>query len=216
MSRFRELMAEEVLKAELEMRRHLSDQLFGPPGPPLTPMEVIRREAALPNHVPVYNWGSVKIGVTDEVRKDYAGLNSLVEATMKQYMPRITEQIFSENVLLEHLKKEDNKMALTTIVSGIRADMNHEKGVKTVKRQLKRFEGSWLYDLKKGAHIGFKVRFEGSDKRYNYAAVYDGKFWHLTGRTSPNGIKTDDLVDWLIGHGVAFKSVELYLPAVEE
>ena len=37
----------------------------------------------------------------------------------------------------------------------------------------------------------------------------------MTGARSPQGINTDTLVDWLIGHKVAFKDVELFLAAVD-
>lgn len=125
-----------------------------------------------------------------------------------QYIPALRDNIFKEGPLMAALKKGTDM----SITKELRAEINHDKEVKRVRKQLKKFEGSWLYKLESGARIGFDCDF-GGDKKYSYAAVFDGKCWHLTGRSSSQGISTDDLVDWLIEREVNFGKVNLFVKA---
>lgn len=134
------------------------------------------------------------VTASDEILKD-------------NYMDELKKNVFDESPIMKALKKEKEKVS---IVKDLRAEINHDKEVKRVTKALKKFEGSWLYKLEAGARIGFETDF-GNDEGtvYTYAAVFDGKRWHLTGAKSPNGIVTDDLVDWMIEAHVEFKDVKL-------
>jgi hypothetical protein len=158
---------------------------------------------------PLYRANSTYMGIPIRVepQKKVGWLPITSEILRDNYTSTLTDNIFRGSPLLDHLNKKKEPMS---IVKDIRAGINLGKETKRVKAALRRFEGSWLYKLKRGAHIGFSVRFEDSDKRYDYAALYDGKRWHLTGARSPQAISTDDLVDWLIEKNVKFGSVKLF------
>lgn len=155
----------------------------------------------------------------------YAGVPMIVETPairtlmggvlQEHYQPAVERAIFQENRLLPYLQEfgvttqQKAEAPPMTVTAEIRAEINRDKEIKRVRKALARFEGSWLYKLETGAHIGFAVVFDDSGKPYEYGAVFDGKRWHLTGARSPQGIVTDDLVDWLIERKVSFKDVRL-------
>lgn len=145
-----------------------------------------------------YEKESAKIPMTKEVLGD----------ALNHYKSALTDNIFRESPLTAAMKKE-NTMSIT---KQIRAEINEKKEEKRVRKALKKFEGSWLYKLDKGAHIGWDVQFDEGGETYSYAAIFDGKRWHLTGARSLQRITTDDLVDWFIENEVDFKAVQLYKP----
>jgi hypothetical protein len=160
------------------------------------------RYNAVPLNDPALTFLGTPIRV-EEPKQEMRGLASLLS---DNYKTKLAANIFQSSPLLDYLKKENE----VSIVKDIRAGINLGKETKRVKTALKKFEGSWLYKLKAGAHIGFTVTFDGNATKYSYAGLFDGKRWHLTGARSPQGISTDDLVDWLIEHNVSFGSVKLY------
>jgi hypothetical protein len=140
----------------------------------------------------------------------YASGAATINSTMlNSYTNSIKDNVFKESAIIGALKREKE----VSVTKELRAEINHAKEVKRVTRELKKFEGSWLYKLQAGAHIGFKVQFEEDGTKYSYAGIFDGKRWHLTGARSPQAISTDDLVDWLIDHNVSFGKVSLYVKA---
>lgn len=164
------------------------------------------KEAEIMGSAHVYRWEQDTLsGVSDYNRGSTSDHFTITNQILKEnYLPGIKDQIFGSPLL--DLIEGKTKMSVT---SELRSDMNREKEVKRVKKQLKKFEGSWLYKLKNGAHIGFTVQFSG-DKKYNYAAIFAGDLWHTTGALSQNNRTTDELVDWMIENEVDFKQVKLY------
>jgi hypothetical protein len=145
--------------------------------------------------------------------KSFTGINGLI---MDNYKKTITDNLYKEGVLQSYITSYGNitttwkKEKEMSITKNIRAELNEAKETKRVTKALNKFEGSWLYKLPDGAHIGWDWTPGEGGKTYTYAAIFTGKCWHMTGARSPYSVSTDDLVDWLIEHEISFKNVKLF------
>ena len=84
----------------------------------------------------------------------------------------------------------------------VRAERAEARERLRVEAAYREFDEADLDSSESGTVLRFSWSPEGSERVYEYAALFTGGKWFVTGRESPNGLATEDFVAWLIGKDV--------------
>ena len=129
-------------------------------------------------------------------------LNDYIIKAEKQLKKQIEDQLFTPSPLLEHLKKREEEA-----VSAI-TDARAEREKARVNKLMDEYAEADFGGLDDGTVIRFSWRPEDSEKVYDYAAIYAGKRWYVTG-SGQQRMKTSEFEDWLIERNIPASAVEV-------
>lgn len=113
---------------------------------------------------------SKRVKPNPELRK---AIGDAYDATMASYMDKLTDNVFRESPIMEHLKKKEKEMgAVDKIVA--------EREEARARAVFDKLDLMWE-DM--GDLVSFDVKFDANGKTYNYAARLGGDgLWYITGK----------------------------------
>lgn len=144
------------------------------------------------------------------------GINDILR---DKYLPAITAQLYDNRLhqlFLQTIKDDPLTKDKDTFMDTARKIAQERKE----KREREEIEALYAsYDnaetaLTDSAVVAFT--WAPKDIDYRYAAVFSNDKWYLTGAASPQGITTDEFIDWLVNHKLAAESVVAYVPRRRE
>lgn len=90
-----------------------------------------------------------------------------------------------------------------TTLDKVKAERAEARERQRIERLYEAWDAAGLDGTADGTVVRFTWNIDRPDAHdYTYAALCVDQHWYVTGRTSPNGLASEDFIAWLIGKDI--------------